>query len=100
MATGAEIACLAAEGEQIIMAAVIAIDPGKPFVQVTAINKSIEYLLLYPTVNHTGPNQLRDIHIGNTVLIRHRYSYQVICRDQSYRGYHQKKLNTMVCANY
>ncbi len=57
MATGAEVTCLAAEGEQVIMAAIIAIDPGKPFVQVATIDKSVEYLLLYPTANHAGTNQ-------------------------------------------
>jgi hypothetical protein len=58
MATRTEVTCLAAEGEQIIMAAVIAVDPGKAFVRVTAIDKPIEYLLLYPTVNHAGSGQI------------------------------------------
>ena len=39
------------------MATVIAVDPGDPFVQITAIDKSVEYLFLYPTVNHAGAGQ-------------------------------------------
>ncbi len=57
MAGWAEVTCLAAEGEQIIMTAVIAIDAGKSFVQVAAIDNSVEYLFLYPTVNHAGSDQ-------------------------------------------
>ena len=45
------------EGEQIIMPTLIAVDAGKPFVQVAAIDKSVEYLFLYPTVNDAGSDQ-------------------------------------------
>jgi hypothetical protein len=40
------------------MATVIAINPGKPFVQVAAVDKSAEGLLLYPAMNHTRTNHL------------------------------------------
>jgi len=42
MAARTEVASLAAEGEQVIMATVIAINPGKPFVQVAAVDKSAD----------------------------------------------------------
>lgn len=50
--TGAEVTRLAAEGKHIIMTAVIAVDAGKPFVQVAEIYKSVEYLFLYHTMKH------------------------------------------------
>jgi len=58
MAARTEVASLATEGEQVIMAAVIAINPGKPFVQVAAVDKSAEGLLLYPAMNHTRTNHI------------------------------------------
>ena len=39
------------------MAAVIAVDASKSFVQITAIDKSVGYLFLYLTVSHAGTNQ-------------------------------------------
>ena len=40
-----------------IMTAITTVDGGKSVVQVAAIDKSVEYLFLYPTVNHIGTNQ-------------------------------------------
>jgi hypothetical protein len=69
MAARTEVASLAAEGEQVIMATVIAINPGKPFVQVAAVDKSAEGLLLYPAMNHTRTNHFLIV-LSHTLIER------------------------------
>ncbi len=51
------------------MATVIAINPGKPFVQVAAVDKSAEGLLLYPAMNHTRTNHFLIV-LSHTLIER------------------------------
>jgi hypothetical protein len=67
MTSRAEIACLAAESEQIIVPTVVAVDAGKSFVQIPAINEPVQDATFDLTMN--GVASLQFIIVPTNTLI-------------------------------
>ncbi len=57
----AEAAGLAGEGQQVLVTALVAVDPGEPLMQVTAVEKALQGLVLDPAVDVPGLAQLLGV---------------------------------------